>query len=121
VDTCSVVILGNVQERRAEAEISRGDNGLQVAVVYESSDGWHTEILEKHLLLSLSDFEAAVHLARERLSHYVNRRGENVPENMTSDAFSFWLLTKDDGTALGISLGDDIAPSMRRPVSVKSE
>jgi hypothetical protein len=94
-------ILGNLDECRTEAEISGKDGGLPVAVVYEASDGWHTDIIDKRPIQSRGDFEGAVHLAKEMLSHYVNRRGENAPENPTRGAFALWLLIKDDGTVLG--------------------
>jgi len=40
----SVSIIGNVEQCRAEAEISDGE-GAVLAVVYETSDGCHTHIL----------------------------------------------------------------------------
>jgi hypothetical protein len=83
----SVAILGNVEQCRTEAEISDGD-GAVLAVVYETSDGWRTDILVKHLNQATDDFQTAIENAKETLSHYVNRRGENPPENATRGAFS---------------------------------
>lgn len=97
----SVTVLGNVEECRTEAEVSRGEQ--LVAVVYESSDGWHTEIIADQLTLPRGDFEEAVNTARQTLSHYVNRRGVNPPQDTTRGTFALWLMTKDDGTAMGIS------------------
>jgi hypothetical protein len=103
----SVTIVGNVEQCRTEAEISDGE-GVTVAVVYEASDGWHTDILEEHRNQATSDFKTIIDNAKESLSHYVNRRGENAPENASWGAFSLWLMIKDDGTAMGMSVKDDI-------------
>ena len=41
-------------------------------------------------------------IAEEKLSHYVNRRGDNVPiELTTAGALAMWLMVKDDGTVMG--------------------
>jgi hypothetical protein len=97
----SITIIGNVEKCRTEAEIADTE-GLVLAVVYEASDGWHTDVLDDHLNQVDTDFKNTVDLAIERLSHYVNRRGENAPENATRGAFSLWLMVKDAGTAMGI-------------------
>ena|SRR5579863_2919212 len=99
----SVTIIGNVDQCRTEAEISDG-KGAVLAVVYETSDGWHTDMLVEQLNQGSTDFQAAIEHAKESLSHYVNRRGENPPENATPGVFSLWLMVKDDGTAMGINL-----------------
>jgi hypothetical protein len=104
VDAYSVTILGNVEECRTEAEISRDGDKSPVAVVYEASDGWHKDVLNNHVDQADRDFKNAVDIATERLSHYVNRRGENAPDNATKGAFSLWLMVKDDGTAMGIDI-----------------
>jgi hypothetical protein len=49
-----------------------------------------------------TEFQTAIENAKESLSHYVNRRGENPPENATWGAISLWLMVKDDGTAMGM-------------------
>ena len=100
---CSITIVGNVERCRTEAEIS-DDEGEVLAVVYETSDGWHTDIMVEQPNLAATDFQIAVANAKAGLSHYVNRRGENPPENATQGAFSLWLMVKDDGTAMGVSL-----------------
>lgn len=105
MDAYSVTILRNVEECRTEAEISR--DGRVVAIVYESSDGWHTEMndaLGVHSTQLERDLEQAVERARKILSHYVNRLGDDPPQNATRGAFALWLMMKDDGTATGISL-----------------
>jgi hypothetical protein len=96
----SATILGNVEQCRTEAEISDSD-GAVLAVVYESSDGWHTDVLVEPLNQAATDFHSAVENAKENLSHYVNRRGEEPPENATRGSFSLWLMMKDDGTTMG--------------------
>ena len=99
----SVTILGNVEQCRTEAEISDSE-GTLLAVVYQTSDGWHTDVLVEQLNQTATDFQTAVENAKESLSHYVNRRGENPPENATQGAFSLWLMVKDDGTAMGVNM-----------------
>ena len=97
----SVTIIGNVEHCRTEAEISDG-KGTLLSVVYETSNGWHTDLLVEQVNRTL-DFQTAVEHAKEKLSHYVNRRGENPPEAATRGAISLWLMLKDDGTALGVN------------------
>jgi hypothetical protein len=97
----SVVIIGNVEQCRTEAEISDGE-GTLLSVVYETSNGWHTDHLVEHVNRA-PDFQTALEHAKEKLSHYVNRRGENPPEAGTRGAISLWLMLKDDGTALGVN------------------
>ena len=76
-----------------------------VAKVYENSNGWHVEVFFDGLDQAENAFRGAVENAKEKLSHYVNRRGENVPSHVTSvGALSLWLMVKSDGTALGIKL-----------------
>ena len=99
----SLTIVGNVERRRTEAEIADSE-GVVLAVVYEAIDGWHTDILVEQLNQASADFWTVVDNARQNLSHYVNRRGENPPENATWGAFSLWLMVKDDGTAMGMNM-----------------
>jgi hypothetical protein len=99
----AVTIAGNVEECRTEAEISI-ESGGRVAIVYEDLDGWHTDILEPRLLQPGDDLQTVIGSAKEMLSHYVNRRGENAPESTTRGAFALWLMAKDDGTAMGMNM-----------------
>jgi hypothetical protein len=96
----SVTIFGNLEQCRTEAEISDG-SGTKLAIVYEDSDGWHTDILDSKLIQVADDLKTAIGNAKEALSHYLNRRGEDAPEDMTRGAFALWLMVRDDGTALG--------------------
>lgn len=105
LDSYSITILGNVEECRTEAEVSR--DGRVVAIVYESSDGWHTEIVGEELTPPESDLEEAVDGARRTLSHYVNRLGNDPPQNATRGAFALWLMMKDDGKAMETALQGD--------------
>ena len=99
-----IIIVGNVDTFRTEAEIA-DELGKRVAMVYEDSTGWHTEVIETGLEQTSSDFNAIVENAKEKLSHYVNRRGENPPDELTTaGALSLWLMVKDDGTAMGQKL-----------------
>jgi hypothetical protein len=59
-----------------------------------------------HTNQNATDFRIIVDSAKEKLSHYVNRKGENAPADITSGSFSLWLMTKDDGTAMGMNAGD---------------
>jgi hypothetical protein len=95
-----VTIAGNLKQCRTEAEIS-DESGSTLAIVFEDSAGWHTNVLDRKLVHVPGDLNKAIGNAKEALIHYVNRRGENAPENMTSGAFSLWLMVKDDGTAMG--------------------
>jgi hypothetical protein len=96
----STTIFTNLDECRTECEIS--DRSSVVAVVYEGRDGWHSN---RFRIISGDEdqaLDASIAEAKERLSHYVNRFGENVPDGLTRAGLSLWLMEKDDGTAMGI-------------------
>ena len=99
----SVTIIGTVEQCRTEAEITHSQ-GAVTAIVYETAVEWHTDVLVEPLNQVACDFQAAVEDARESLSHYVNRRGENPPENATRGAFALWLMVKDDRTAVDVNM-----------------
>ena len=101
----SKITLGNPETCRTEAEIS-DDSGNSVAVVYEAIDGWHIELCRTIRAEEMEQLDAIIQTAKNDLSHYVNRKGLNVPTNLTVGDLSLWLLLKDDGTALGIRLSD---------------
>jgi hypothetical protein len=95
------IIVGNADTSRTEAEIA-DESGNTVAIVYEDSDGWHTDLTDPQIEQAASNFTALIESAKEKLSHYVNRRGDNVPSELrTRAALSLWLMAKDDGTAMG--------------------
>ena len=98
-------IFGNAGRCRTEAEILAGsaDGPLtEVATVFETADGWEIQCFDDRLINELgATFDAAVEEAKERLRHYVNRTGENAPEGLSTVGLSFWLMEKDDGTAMG--------------------
>ena len=96
------IIVGNVDTGRTEAEIA-DETGNRVAVVYEDSNGWHTEILDDRIEQISPSFNALMENAKEVLSHYVNRRGDKVPSQLkTRGQLSLWLMEKDDGTMMGL-------------------
>jgi hypothetical protein len=97
------IIIGNPETCRTEAEIS-DKSGRRLAIVYEDPNGWHTEVLGDWVQQVPSSFDTLIEAAKEALSHYVNRRGENVPADMTVGALSLWLMLNDDGTAMGMKL-----------------
>lgn len=73
--------------------------------MFESSDGWHIEFYPAEAAcFQLDALLSAVAGAREELSCYVNRRGESPPEGLSAVGFSFWLMEKSDGTAMGVKL-----------------
>ena len=96
-------ICGDVTRGLTVAEIDFGEQ--PVASVFESSEGWHIELSPAETAsFPLDGFMRAVAVARERLSCYVNRRGENPPEDLSAVGFSLWLMQKSDGTAMGVRL-----------------
>jgi len=95
------IIAANPDACRTEAEIA-DESGNRVTIVYEDSDGWHTEIIDDQLEQSSSSFNALIENAKKVLSHYVNRRGDDVPRELTTvGALALWLMAKDDGTVMG--------------------
>jgi hypothetical protein len=96
-------ICGEVTRGLTVAQIDFGEQ--PVALVFESSDGWHIELSPAETVsFPLDGFTSAVAAARERLSCYVNRRGESPPEGLSAAGFSLWLMEKSDGTAMGVKL-----------------
>jgi hypothetical protein len=94
------VIAANPDACRTEAEIT-DESGNRVAIVYEDSDGWHTEVLDDRVEQAPANFNALIANVKEVLSHYVNRRGDNVPGELTTvGALALWLMAKDDGTMM---------------------
>ena len=61
--TFSRIILGNVDECRTECEISDG-TATTVAVVYESHEGWHINVLKPLRDEELETFNATVAAAK---------------------------------------------------------
>jgi hypothetical protein len=93
-------IFGNIEVPRTEAEISQG--GEFLAIVYESEAGWRTEYLgAAESNPDIPGLVAEIAEARVTLSHYVNRRGINVPRGLTPEGLAFWLMEMDDGTSMG--------------------
>jgi len=104
-----IIIAGNVEMLRTDAEIAE-ESGRRIAIVYEGADGWHTETLDGRVEESQT-FLAAIEAARDKLSHYVNRRGENLPSELkTRASLALWLMIKDDGTAMGKKLSSSGNP-----------
>jgi predicted phosphoribosyltransferase len=97
------IIAANADACRTEAEIA-DEAGKKVAIVFEDSAGWHLEVLDERIEKTSTSFNTVIEHAKEVLSHYVNRRGENPPKNATLGAFSLWLMVKDDGTAMGMNM-----------------
>ena len=94
-------IAANPDACRTEAEIA-DESGNRVAIVYEDSEGWHTEICDDRIEPTSTSFNALVENAKAVLSHYLNRRGNNLPSGlMTVGALALWLMAKDDGTVMG--------------------
>jgi len=58
---------------------------------------------DDRLEVSSRSFNALIENAKEVLSHYVNRRGDNVPSQLKSRGqLALWLMEKDDGTMMGL-------------------
>jgi hypothetical protein len=92
-----------VDDPVACAEILYGDE--YVANVYEKPDGWKIDLYQSPRGLDLDELLRVVAAAKERLSGYVNRRGENRPEGLTAAGLSLWLTEKADGTTLADRMG----------------
>lgn len=98
-----IQVCGDVSKGFTVAEIDFEEH--PVGSVFETPGGWYIEISPaKTACFPLDGFLSAVGVARERLSCYVNRRGENPPEGLSAAGFSLWLMQKSDGTAMGMKL-----------------
>jgi hypothetical protein len=95
-----VTIAGNIENCRTEAEV-RDESYNLVGVVYEDENGWHKELIDESVGEASVEIGAVFSEAIHALSHYVNRRGENPPEDSSVGILALWLMIKDDGTAMG--------------------
>jgi hypothetical protein len=94
-----IIFAGNLDACRTELQIA-DESGSMVAIVYEDSDGWHSETAGSQLEPS-SSFHTVIENAQEVLSHYMNRRGDNAPSELTAGALALRLMVKDGGTVMG--------------------
>ena len=101
----SIEFCGNLEACRTEARIlspsAERDHAL-LALVYETSRGFVVSYFGAALSnRTLPGLEAAIAEARAELLHYINRRGENRPRNITRPGLSLWLTERDDETVVG--------------------
>jgi hypothetical protein len=71
-------------------------DGEYVGRVFELESGWYVHV-QKPEDLQKSECVQAVLAAKERLLHYVNRKGGEFPEGTSRAAASLWLMQRDDG------------------------
>src|SRR4029077_6894152 len=94
--------VGNVESCRTEVEIRDESNKL-VAIVYEDPNGWHTEFSADRDEEGSLKLQSSIETAQSELAQYVNRKGENPPQDLSVGALSLWLLCKDDGSIFGMT------------------
>jgi hypothetical protein len=87
-----------VDDPIACAEILYGEE--IVASVYERPGGWKIDLFLSPRGLDLEGCLRAIASAKERLSEYVNQRGESPPEGLSAAGLSLWLTEKANGTTL---------------------
>jgi len=97
------VYLGNVDENRVEAEISRSDTNETLAIVYKSEGRMVVEQMIKGAD-RCPGYLKAVEDAKANLDDYVHPEGIEVDEGMSRAAHSLLLMLKKDGTAMGIKI-----------------
>lgn len=96
--TFTTVVVGNVDNCRTEIEISTNVGDL-VAVLFEDLNGWRVEKIRG---VSIEIPPSFIEEAKARLSRYANRTGANPPPDLNRTGLALWLMTKDDGTAMGL-------------------
>src|SRR4051812_12876714 len=96
--TFGVQLFFPVDAPVACAEILSGED--VVASIYETRDGWKIDLYQSPRGLDLDGLLGAVASAKERLSEYPNRRGDDPPEGLSAPGLSLWLTEKADGTTL---------------------
>jgi len=96
--------FGNIDECRTVAAIYDGVRNL-IAVVYEDDRGWHTSLMPETRYSSFA-IEGSIAGVRRDLSRNVNHRGLNPPVGLTRSGVALWLMLKDDGTAIGMPMGE---------------
>lgn len=71
-------------------------DGAYVGRVFELESGWYVHVQQPEDLLNPECVQAVL-AAKERLLHYVNRKGGELPEDTSRAAASLWLMQRDDG------------------------
>lgn len=94
--------MSRIAGLKPKFQIKRGNRN---GVVYEDGAGWHTELSHDRLFEESAEMNAALSQAKQALSQYVNRRGEDPPRGATIGVLALWLMQKIDGTAMGRKFG----------------
>ncbi len=87
------------------AEILYGEQVM--ASIYERRDGWKIDLFQSAVGLDLEELLKTIAFAKEHLSEYVHRQGENPPQGLSAAALSLWLTEKVDGTTLADRLSEE--------------
>jgi len=104
----TITITGNHLDCFTAAELSlvSTDTEIQIGRVFERPDGWKCELFANAAprVLPLDELVSHLQMAKEALVPYVNRTGVNPPSGLTPVTLSLWLMTKADGTAMGMKV-----------------
>ena len=84
-------------------------DGEYIGRVFELESGWYVHILAIERLAE-PECMRAVAAAKERLLHYVNRKGGEFPPDASRAAVSLWLMQRDDGGVFNVPNPDQGQP-----------
>jgi len=90
----SLATTGNPDDGFTAVEIEI--DGEYVGRVFELESGWYFHLQRPEDMLNPTCIQAVL-AAKERLLHYVNRKGGDFREGMSRAAASLWLMQRDDG------------------------
>src|SRR4051794_29609158 len=80
-------------------------DGEYAGHVFELESGWYVHV-QKPEALQGPEFIQAVLAAKERLLHYVNRKGGDFPEGTSRAGASLWLMQRDDGKGFTLAAAE---------------
>lgn len=92
-------VCGNPDDGFTSSEIYK--DGKYLGRIFELDDGWYVHMEELEMLkdTALIDF---IKKAQDDLKHYVNRKGGDLPKDMTAAGMSLWLMQRDDKKGFSI-------------------
>ena len=98
--TYELTTTGNPDNGFTSVEIEM--DGEYIGRVFELESGWYVHLQNMENLMK-AEFVEAISTAKDRLLHYVNRKGCEFPEGTTRAGVSLWLMQRNDGKGFTIS------------------
>lgn len=95
------VVCGNPDDGFTSSEIYKGEK--YIGRIFELDDGWYININEFETLKDTKLIEF-IKKVQEDLKHYVNRKGGELPKDMSVAGIALWLMQRDDKKGFSIDI-----------------